>query len=403
MKTLKFKILFAVLSLWLRGNDCLFATDISEGDSTSVPAKYFMNTSFFSPNIIVSFFSKYNSEEHHYKPYKVFSVVSTMPFEGVEWLTHDENSYYYLLEGKLDDYTVLQDGENGRKESSPLLEMLSCLSRGAEKIYTTHYGEGREYDETNLERFLGSVGNADVVFFSFGAGISHGYVPTLEESCDELGLIKIPSSDQVTDKSMQDFVCRLIKEPKTLLSIIRESWSKIDSCEIRSTPAHLALFNFINCLKKDGKEVFVYTDNIDGIHRKCGIDLSRNRSNKAKDVDIDSTVPYVSFETLLYPTLKDVEGQNVVSVLIGQSFDFDFVLGHLYEIAPHTQFFSINIKGDPLKIFTGLDMNNLPEEEIDLLTVNKITLPDVLLLRGSAHEILPKIVEKYEDLKTKNL
>jgi len=159
---------------------------------------------------------------------------------------------------------------------------------------------------------------------------------------------------------------------------VRTTWTQIDICTIESTPAHLALAQLIADLKNNKKEVWVYTDNIDGIHSKCNIPLSRDEES------------YV-----LYPNLQDVRDKKVVSLFIGQSFDFDHVLGHLSHVAPQTQFFSMNIKSDPIKVFTGIDANNLPDG-LDHLTLEKTELPGVRLLKGTVQVLLPKVVKKYK-------
>jgi hypothetical protein len=367
MKTLS--ILFI---LFFNIQNALIATDLFEIEDGFSPPKYQYNASFFSPSIEISFYGKYKNK-YGYEKYSAFMAVTDKSFEGLDWIRY-EDKYYYLSDG-----FVMYEF---------ILDQLESFSNDGEKNYHCHYTETEKYDEVDVSALITSIKEADIISISFGAGLSHGYVPTLEESCSQLGLRKIPSSDQVTDDSIKRFLLDLVKSPQEHLPVIRDIWSQVDSCTVESTPAHLALENLINILKKDEKSILVYTDNIDGIHHRCGIELSRT---KYQELEKDALC---SYEQVFYPKPQDLEGKKITSLLIGQSFDFDCIHSHLFAAASQTNFFLLNVKGDPIKIFKNLDLSNIPEEGFDIKELEKINLP-AFFVYGNVHNLIPQILEMY--------
>ncbi|MBA4749719.1 MAG: hypothetical protein H2057_03765 [Alphaproteobacteria bacterium] len=116
-----------------------------------------------------------------------------------------------------------------------------------------------------------------------------------------------------------------------------------------------------------------YTDNIDDIHNKCCIVLSRTEDT----LDPSGTF---SCQSVIYPEQQDLEGKNVVCLPIGQSFDFDAVLSTTYTLAERTQLFVYK----DLVVKTGNTQ--------DFFTYNKSTLP-YALAKGDLQKTLPALYE----------
>ncbi len=62
----------------------------------------------------------------------------------------------------------------------------------AREAVTEHYPKP-SYDKGSINALMQDINSAETVIISFGAGISHGYVPTLEEFYEALGLVKPPA------------------------------------------------------------------------------------------------------------------------------------------------------------------------------------------------------------------
>ena len=108
--------------------------------------------------------------------------------------------------------------------------------------------------------------DAETVIISFGAGISQGYVPTLQEFYEALGVKKAFSKSSITDQSFVSFAEELITNHKQTTKKVRKVWDDVMSCDHQSTPSHELLLRIIYILRNSGKLVLPYTDNIDGIH-----------------------------------------------------------------------------------------------------------------------------------------
>jgi hypothetical protein len=128
--------------------------------------------------------------------------------------------------------------------------------------------------EIDLKTVALALVQSDVVIISFGAGLSFPFVPTLEEFCQNFNLQKLPGTDCITDESIGGFIQSLIERPTETLKGVEKIWSAVNDCAIESTPNHLYLKQIMDLLGKERK-ILTYTDNIDGIHDKCGIALSR--------------------------------------------------------------------------------------------------------------------------------
>lgn len=236
-----------------------------------------------------------------------------------------------------------------------------------------------------------SILSSEHVIFTFGAGISAGYVPTLIEFFNRLGLKKETSCDRATVESMDRFVDNLLRDPDTYFAIVTKVWGSVRS-PIASTPAHRALSTILHCLPNT-KSRSVFTDNIDGIHSRAGITLSRKpHFDEAGRED---------YETLTYPSKAELKGKKVVVVCIGQSFDFDNILATIDNNAQEVEYISMNISDNTINIRLGVDMLSLHESiemgliseenaakqyyELDIASLNMSLLP------GSCHETVPAL------------
>ena len=79
--------------------------------------------------------------------------------------------------------------------------------------------------------------NLETVIISFGAGISQGYVPTLEEFYEALGVKKAFSKSSITDQSFVRFVKDLAEAPQQTTKKVRKVWEDVMSCDHQSTPS----------------------------------------------------------------------------------------------------------------------------------------------------------------------
>lgn len=231
----------------------------------------------------------------------------------------------------------------------------------------------------SFEAVITALSNADTVYITFGAGLSAPYVPTLQGFFQSLGLKQALSQDAATDESLAVFVQRMVAHPTAILSIVRQEWDKVRACTLESTPAHQALRDLAALLTSQGKRVFIYTDNIDGIHHKVGIKLAESETPMGHQI--------------LYEKL----GKKNVVLVCGQSFDFHGILGTIYSrraVAESLELFSLNIAPTPIMVRDGLDIDKIADNElVDLESFPQCDLPMRCLL-GSLQEILPALLKR---------
>ena len=90
-------------------------------------------------------------------------------------------------------------------------------------------------------------------------------------------MVKLYSVDAATDDSLVRFIDKLFNQDNPVLwDKVSTLWGTVTNSGLEETAAHRALAKLKNLLETQQKKVFVYTDNIDGIHGKCGIELSRS-------------------------------------------------------------------------------------------------------------------------------
>lgn len=283
-------------------------------------------------------------------------------------------------------YSCTHNEENYKGLSERFSEIKECLS-SIEPIIS----EPDPCEPSSLPALVAKIQESDNVYITFGAGISHGYVPTLLDVFRALDLEKVTSNDKATDRSFISFVNRLFgDERERILKTIREEWGqKVMRCSVDSTPAHQATKELVEHLTGQGKIVRVYTDNIDGIHEKLNIPLSEQKQEGGS--------------TILYPPIEEIGDKKSVVLGCGQSFDFHGVLSTIYarQNSPEKiSFFSLNVDPRSIVIYKGLDVDTLnPHEGVDLSDFETQSLP-MYLVQGSLHDTLPVL---YDCLKASTL
>lgn len=244
--------------------------------------------------------------------------------------------------------------------------------------------------EAFLESVIDDLRASDNVCITFGAGFSAGYVPTLIEFFDHLGLKKQSSLDAATDGSMQDFIKKLMNEKDDTLNQVREAWLQVWHCQTPTTPAHKALLKITNLLAKKQKNVFIYTDNIDGIHHRVGIKLS------------EQYIPEKSINLIKYPPEEKLKGSKTTVLVCGQSFDFHAVLSTIYarkSIMHDLTFYSFNIDPGSLIVYDGLDVDKLGDKPINISELPATSL-QMKWIKGSIHDSITNLHGLLEKLYT---
>ncbi len=222
-------------------------------------------------------------------------------------------------------------------------------------------------------KLIKDISGSDTVVITFGAGISDGFVPTLIEFMEGIGLEKMPSHDRATEDSFQSFIHSLFADQSSI-SRVGGIWGTIFNCKHEVTPAHKALFEIINILRWSKKEVYVYTDNVDRIHHKVGIKISDLHP-------VSSEFP-----------VKDLKDRNVVVLACGQSFDFQGVLtaiNSLDEGCANIKFYSLNTKPDSILVYD--DCKKDKDGNIIDYDADKYHYLDMGWIEGPLGKTLPEI------------
>ena len=222
---------------------------------------------------------------------------------------------------------------NERNKFQPT-EEYSLMSAGSNFSVTEHYHK-TSYDRGSFHQLIQDINSAETVIISFGAGISQGYVPTLEEFYEALGVKKAFSKSSITDQSFVSFAKELITNHKQTTKKVRKVWDDVMSCDHQSTPSHELLLRIIYILRNSGKLVLPYTDNIDGIDDAVGIGAYDNNYEMCPSTNISKVDDKIS-------------KSNVVMLVCGQSFDFQSYITSVTKINPDTKFYSLNTKGDKI-------------------------------------------------------
>lgn len=300
---------------------------------------------------------------------------------GLPLEKYKESAYYLCLDAK-EKYQRIDE----RLEELSLLDV-SHHSASSVPQSSAHNG----HTESSLDELCEHIASSDSVCVTFGAGISGGYVPTLVEFFNALGLEKARAVDSATDESFIRFISSLVTEKDTILNIVQTEWGKVYNCDISSTPAHTALKQLIELLRFNGKETFVYTDNIDKIHDRVEIQLSEESTSYGVKI--------------IYPPLDNIRDKKMTVLVCGQSFDFHCVLSTIHaraHFARELVFFHLNLEADCINIYQGLDVPLLREsspekpKKIDISQIPQVTL-DMKFIKGSLHDILPALYEKLRE------
>lgn len=304
--------------------------------------------------------------------YSTAVIYAKEPIDGLSFKQFNESTYYLCLheEEKYQELTEALENFSQR----------TCLQPSASALSSRENGNG--HTESSLDVLCQHIQSSESVCITFGTGISGGYVPTLVEFFNALGLEKSCAIDTATEESFVPFIISLATRKDEILPTVQTEWGKVFNCNISSTPAHSALKQLIGLLENKGMHTFAYTDNIDEIHHKVGIQLSEESAMKR----------------IIYPSLDCIRDKKMTVLVCGQSFDFHCVLSTIHtraSLAREIVFFHLNLTPDRIEIFKGLDVDVLRESdtEIDVSEIPQETL-EMQFISGNLHEILPTLNEK---------
>jgi hypothetical protein len=268
------------------------------------------------------------------------------------------------------------------QELKELNRNLFCQKEEATKTQLLALSKPPTCTKSSLEDLASRLKKCETVVITFGAGISSGYVPTLLDFFNKINMEKIPSQDMATDESMKNFIIDLFSKKKTL-EVIQREWSKIAWCNHETTPAHAALKSLIESLRAKGKDVFVYTDNIDGIHKRMNIELSEGFIKEKEVTEIR------------YPPMEKLREREVVVLACGQSFDFHGILSTLQtrgKFASEISFFALNTNLNSIGAYEGLDVDEFNMEKEQDISCFPIKYLDMQCIQGSLHDTLPALL-----------
>lgn len=300
--------------------------------------------------------------------------------EGLSFKKFENGPLHYLCLDREENYKDLQQLLDELNRG--LIQSLSCSS-------STLFSRPSLCVASSLESLYSYIRDSQTVCITFGAGISAGYVPTLIGFFEVLNLEKVPSEDKATDDSIIRYISKLFREREHTIEITQKEWLKVVSCNIDTTPAHTALKSLIDLLKEKGKDVFVYTDNIDGIHQRSNIQLS------------ELHVPEEQMTKILYPPLEKMCQKKIAVLACGQSFDFHGVLSTIntrINFSQEASFFSLNINSNSIGIYEGLDVDIALDssESIDISSF-PIKYLGMKHIPGSLHETLPELYRRLHE------
>ncbi len=304
------------------------------------------------------------------------------PLEGLHMEEYSTGLHYLCLEGTIDDYKDLKEmlkGVSFDDFDAP------CPPPSQERTVHSYT------QKSTLEDLILPLQGAKQVVITFGAGMSAGYVPTLPDFLKTLDLRKNPFDDCIEGTSFIPFVRRLfLGEKEHILQTINCEWgAKIRDCSVPSTPAHEALKNLVDVLRSQGKQTFVYTDNIDGIDARVQIPLAREEHCEQQE---DGT--RTSYTQIMYP--PKVEGFTVV-LICGQSFDFQGVLSTLRTQQKDLSLFALNTSSQAICLYQGLHVPSLTQGTHYRETFQQVPCFDVRFVEGSLQETLPQLSKMYQE------
>lgn len=363
-------IIFIIFSIACSANDSYEQSDLGI-NSQSIGIRFYNNVQETNSTF---FESATSLSPELYSSAVIYSKNPTIGDLALEPFKHEGVTIYFHCLDKGSQYKNLES-------------YLAQISKAyTETFWSIPKSEASE--ETPLEFVIEDLKTSSNICITFGAGFSGGYVPTLIEFFNLLGLEKQSSIDAATDESMQDFVKNLIDNKKDILNKVRKEWLTVKNCEIKTTPAHKALFNITRLLIKNQKNVFVYTDNIDGIHHKVGIQLS------------EQYIPEDSVTLIKYPPEEKLKDSKTTVLVCGQSFDFHGVLSTIFTRRNSMErlvFYSFNIQPDSFFVYDGLDVDILDDQLVDISKLPAINLP-TKWIKGSIHDRFPDFYKMLKEL-----
>lgn len=289
----------------------------------------------------------------------------------------ETKAYYYCIDPE-ESYSNLE------KFLENYIEGFDSSSSDEEEEDQIQFHPG-QCQTSSLDVLVDQILDSDTVCFSFGAGISAGYISTLLDLFKGWGLEKVVSQDRATKESLLCFAEKLIKAPEETLGMVRKDYMNIFSHKVESTPAHLALKKLIDTLRARKKAIYVYTDNKDGIDQNVGIQKSY------KDLN-DHT---------MMTDLPQLTQKKATVVVCGLSFDFNNILSTLYTRradAQRVSFFSLNIEPNNIAVMDGWDFDKLYDQYFSKgecappFKYNN-TIAEMLCVPGSLQDTLPTLYD----------
>ena len=318
-----------------------------------------------SENFFVQFY--HLNDDPNEKPVSAVIYSRQLAVHGIEFIPINSSNVYLFSLDKQNLYKNLLE-ENTYAVTA--LNKNACLSKPITQSQTL--------SSSTLENLQQKIIDSQNIIISFGAGLSAGYVPTLDEFYAKLGLVKQRFTCDATDESMQNFINELVTNKSNILETVHQQWDNI-ICKstIETTPAHEALKDIQQKLiSKYQKNVFVYTDNEDEIHNKVGIKLAKVQDN--------------NYTVTAFPTTEQLNNHKSVIILCGQSIDFkNYISTILGKCNHHIDIYSLNLHPDNIVIFKNFDSKQFSD---DFTKLTKAFLK-MSYVQGSGHELLPQLAK----------
>jgi len=217
-------------------------------------------------------------------------------------------------------------GATWRRVQAPRRFNLGDYQAATEKI--------RRVDPKELSCLLHK---ANVVAISIGAGMSRGYVDTLPDLCQKLGLEPSAAVNTcLTDESVAKLLDLLSQDDtrEDLFTVIGEFHASIYNRHIQPSTAlgsYRALQDLVDRLQSSKKQVHIFSANLDGLEAEAG--LCPVHPDHAKDI-------------------ANTLGQNVgVVISLGQRQDHGAVISTLR--LGGFQSYNVNLEAKPIVSWSG--------------------------------------------------
>lgn len=315
-------------------------------------------SAIYSKDTNICFLNKNDSSTNALiEKYSCIVIISSHQFEQSK--VYESKVFYKIINGNQEDLD--REVELNKQIITQLFDEFvedRSTANVVENIITEVEQE-YQYTTTLPIHLYEEIKKADNVFITLGAGVSATAIPTFRDLFKKLDLVPVIStSGEARNDSMSLFVNKLILDPEyqaQKLDHIKNWGTKVDNKTkdgenlVKTTVCHEALLAMVNILEQQNKQVFIYTDNLDGIHKNVGLKVS-----EAKVSSVDGSCDYYYD---LYPEQKSIDNKRNIVIICGQSFDFRLnVLSNLSYLAKQSShgttflFFSINPEISPIMV-----------------------------------------------------